>query len=436
MRRFDDGGLAVLDSDLMAGSDDETEAAAADDDDSGSVTASGGLSALDIPGAAQALKALATSSAEARKALVQAREQISARRYNKAIALFAASAALGAPTRAGSTAESFGAMSGALTGPLREKQEFERQRQKDILGIDTSISGIDEKTAMAQLQLAMLQAKMRNDLAKAPNDRIVLSDGTLAYRSHEQARQLGVKAWAPAAASTNVSLNTGKKFGETLSEGAGKEYTEQFKTALAAPQQIKEAQRVLSVLDKGAYTGMGADFKLALGKAARAVGLDYAGDDIANTEVLAATLAKSTLGMIKASGLGGGTGFSNADREFVEKASNGKIALDANSLRRLSKLNIRAHRNAMKTWNDSYGRLTKFPENKQIFDQIGYIPLEIPADPDEVAAPTAPSAPAVAPSTGQDDTVTEPEPNAIPSEDDAAATEPGTVSFHSLPKRK
>lgn len=187
MRRFQDGGLNAL--------EDETDDGGTPTSD---VTASGGLTALDVPGAAEALKAMAKSSAEARKALMQAREQIAARKYNRAIALFAVSGALGAPTRSGSSAEGWANAANAMVGPLREKQEFERQQSKDILGIDTDVAGLDEKTAMAQLQLAMLRAKLNADAAKAPNDVVQNPDGTYSYKSHADARKPGVLAPPPA----------------------------------------------------------------------------------------------------------------------------------------------------------------------------------------------------------------------------------------------
>lgn len=112
-----------------------------------------------IPGPREAYAQLATSAEQARQNLREARQKIMARKYNNAIPLLAASAALGAPTRTGSFGESFGNLSAALIEPLREKQAFERQQADDLRGVDTSISGIDERMAMNALKLAQLMKK-------------------------------------------------------------------------------------------------------------------------------------------------------------------------------------------------------------------------------------------------------------------------------------
>jgi hypothetical protein len=200
--RYKRGGLAAFDGGgAVEGGDDESTAVYQPDDEteqpSGSVTASGGLPALDIPGAKEAFALMANSSEQARKALQQARTQIMARQYNKAQLWLAASAALGAPTRSGSTAESFGAMANALRGPLAERDALEREKQEKVLGIDTQLAGLDDRQAQAQLALAQLRAKLAADAAKEPNDRVVLADGTVEYRKHADARQPGTKAWTP-----------------------------------------------------------------------------------------------------------------------------------------------------------------------------------------------------------------------------------------------
>lgn len=173
-RRYQTGGLA-------AGTDDEDQNDGAvmdpeaDEDMPGeAVTSSGGLAALDIPGAQEAFTLMQKSAADARAALQEARNSIMARQYSKADALLAASAALGAPTRAGSTAESFGAMAGALRGPLAAKREFQTQQQKDLLGVNTQLAGLDEREAQARLALATVNAKLRAQAANAPLEKVIV----------------------------------------------------------------------------------------------------------------------------------------------------------------------------------------------------------------------------------------------------------------------
>lgn len=167
--------------------DDDTDSVTDPEDASGggglspAVTATGGLGALDVPGASQAFAMMARSSAQARAALQRARSQIEARKYNSAIPLLAFGSALGAPTRTGSFSESFANAAGALTGPLREKDAFEQQKQKELLGVDQSLSGIDERTATAQLALAEMRAKLQMDAQKLPVEKVD-ENGKAVYR--------------------------------------------------------------------------------------------------------------------------------------------------------------------------------------------------------------------------------------------------------------
>src|SRR6185369_13206987 len=80
---------AINDEDLLTGSEDY--------DAGGAPSAVGALSTLDMPGAQDAIQRLIKSSTEARAALQQARQRISARKYNRGIALLAVAGALGQP---------------------------------------------------------------------------------------------------------------------------------------------------------------------------------------------------------------------------------------------------------------------------------------------------------------------------------------------------
>lgn len=161
------------------------------------------------------------------------------------------------------------------------------------------------------------------------------------------------KAGAP---STSVSLNTEKGLYGTLAEQQGKQYSDLYSRAQSAPDRIDRAARVRALLDSGAITGAGADYKLALARGLKAAGI-YDNEDISNTELLGRELAESALESIKSSGLGGGTGFSNADRDFLEKVAGGKITQDRKTLQRIAELNDRAARAEVTRWNEIAGRL-------------------------------------------------------------------------------
>lgn len=177
----------------------------------------------------------------------------------------------------------------------------------------------------------------------------------------------------------NINVSTEKKYSEKFAEKLADEDIKLRDAAQKAPDIANRARRVLQILREGdAYTGMGADVKLALAKVGTGIaGFKLGERTIANTEELGAFLANNTLDAIGDSKLGGGTGFSNADREFLEKAKGGKLTLDAPTLERLAKLNIKAAENVANKWNK---RATGIPQSAIEGTGLDVAPVEVPKD--------------------------------------------------------
>ncbi len=149
----------------------------------------------------------------------------------------------------------------------------------------------------------------------------------------------------------NISLGTEKKYGEQFAGKVADSDMAALDAARNAPQLAERANRVKQVLETGkVITGFGADVRLQLGKALGLVGASDK-ETIANTEALSADLARNTLDAIKASGLGSGNGFSNADRDFLNKAAGGLITFEAGTLKRLADLSYRAAQQSANKWN-------------------------------------------------------------------------------------
>lgn len=162
------------------------------------------------------------------------------------------------------------------------------------------------------------------------------------------------------AASTVVSVNTEKQYGSQFAGKIADQDVGMLDAARKAPELANRANQVKEVLASGkVITGAGADYRLALGKALNLVGGSDA-ETIANTETLSTNLAKNTLDAIKGSGLGSGSGFSNADRDFLEKAAGGKITLEAGTISRLADLSHRAASLSAESWNK---RVKDIPES-------------------------------------------------------------------------
>lgn len=153
------------------------------------------------------------------------------------------------------------------------------------------------------------------------------------------------------AGATNVNISTEKKYGEQFAGKIATEDADLRSAAMNAPQAVQTADRIIDLINTGkVITGTGANVRLQLAKALNLAG----GSDtekITNTEVLVSSLAEQTMGAIKSSNLGAGQGFTNADRDFLEKARAGQLSYEAKSLKRLAELSRRAAEASAAKWN-------------------------------------------------------------------------------------
>lgn len=111
-------------------------------------------------GESELLTEMQRNAEATRQSLREAREKILARRYNPAEGWLAAAAAFGAPTRTGAFGETLGNVAGSLVDPLRRKQTFEVERDRDVLGIDQALSGVDNSLLMNKFQLQKMQEEL------------------------------------------------------------------------------------------------------------------------------------------------------------------------------------------------------------------------------------------------------------------------------------
>jgi hypothetical protein len=148
-----------------------------------------------------------------------------------------------------------------------------------------------------------------------------------------------------------ISLSTEKKYGEKFAGNVADKDVELKDAAERAPETAATANRILGLLQSGqVITGSAANIKLQMSKLLR-LGGGSESEAITNTEVLLSSLADSTLGAIKSSGLGSGQGFTDKDREFLERAKAGQITYEAASLKRLAELAHKASAATAGKWN-------------------------------------------------------------------------------------
>jgi|688.fasta_scaffold305948_2 hypothetical protein len=130
---------------------------------------------------------------------------------------------------------------------------------------------------------------------------------------------------------------------DEFAKGIAAQDLETIKAGEAALGQIEVANNVRDLLVKNPITGFGANARLGLEQALSSAGF-IAGDRASVTENLSANLAKTTLSLVKTSGLGSGQGFTDNDRKFLEKAAAGQIEMTNENLRYLADLNDKAAR--------------------------------------------------------------------------------------------
>jgi hypothetical protein len=163
------------------------------------------------------------------------------------------------------------------------------------------------------------------------------------------------------ASATNVTVSTEKGYGEKVAGGLAERDLAAIDAARSAPDSIASAQRIRQILNsQKAFTGTGAEVRLGIAKALSTAGI-VNGESVTATEDLQRELSQGVLGHIKSSGLGGGSGFSNADRDFLEKAAAGKIDVNAATLARTAELSERAARKAIESGNAASKRMRNAP---------------------------------------------------------------------------
>jgi hypothetical protein len=183
------------------------------------------------------------------------------------------------------------------------------------------------------------------------------------------------KKEATHAPGTTVNVSTEKKYGERFGGLIADADAAKLSAAESAPAAAANADRIIDLISTGQIiTGTGANVRLQMAKALNLAGGNDS-EKIRNTEVLISSLAETTLGAIKSSNLGAGQGFTNADRDFLEKAKAGQLTYDAKSLTELARLSRLAAEKSAESWNT---RVKKIPASALEGTGISTEPVVIP----------------------------------------------------------
>ena len=123
-------------------------------------------------------------------------------------------------------------------------------------------------------------------------------------------------------------------------------------------KMVTDANRIIDLIDQGAFTGAGANVKLEIARAFNLMGADNT-EAVKNGELLVAQTAGNVLSHAKTSGLGTGQGFTDKDRDFLEKVVGGKITLNGETLKELARIQKQVASRSVEKWNSTYGRLSE-----------------------------------------------------------------------------
>ncbi len=174
----------------------------------------------------------------------------------------------------------------------------------------------------------------------------------------DQRYVLAGKRQAVASTTNTIDMRGEQKYTEAFGTKVADADFSLMEAARKAPDMADTANTVMRILREGKpITGFGADFRRGFASAAQ--GLGIRDESVADSQLLGQALAKTTMDAIKSSGLGAGQGFTNTDREFLEKAAAGQINFDEKSLYRAAELNYRSAKKAVEKWQRRYDSMPK-----------------------------------------------------------------------------
>jgi hypothetical protein len=168
----------------------------------------------------------------------------------------------------------------------------------------------------------------------------------------------------PPSTKVDVRVDVGQKGMTKLAEEQGKEIVQERKAVEDAALAIQNLQGAKALLKKNMITGYGAETVLNIGRGLHQMGIRLADDPVSNTQAYQAIMAKETGRIIKM--FGSGTGLSDADREYAEKAAAGKITLTRESLKKIVDINEKAYRNVIKNYNKKAKQVMDRPDSKDL----------------------------------------------------------------------
>jgi hypothetical protein len=261
---------------------------------------------------------------------------------------------------------------------LQRKRQAEAQRQQAIQNIMQSPELTEQQKniirAYPDLAGDVLMPKGPEDSQTYRDYLKAIADPVDPFKGSFLQYQTKLKEAGRTTVSQTMGGGTSQYLGE-FAKGIAQDDITLRKNAENAPMALQNIDRTKKLLEEGkVFTGAFANKRLALAAAGQALGLGGKNTDelVANTQQLAASRARATLDNIRSSGLGAGQGFTDRDREFLEKAVQGNIEFSLESLKRQIEIEEKVQRAIVKKWNK---RMSQLPQDA--IRNMGLTPVEL-----------------------------------------------------------
>jgi hypothetical protein len=212
-----------------------------------------------------------------------------------------------------------------------------------VLGVGKMAAGVAGPKQQSE-QLAATAKQIRETIANRQQkaEEIRLREGATMREKGEEHRLKTEAVMPEAAAKANITrLEKSQEKAEATASG------------------VTSTQDLFDQLNSksGIFTGAWANEKLKLAQIAQALGYPIAPEQITSTQTFMSLMGKQVAAGVKA--FGSGTSITDADRQYVQKAVGGDIALDETSIRRILEINDKINRETIKKHNADVDRVIK-----------------------------------------------------------------------------
>jgi hypothetical protein len=247
-----------------------------------------------------------------------------------------------------------------------------------------------QRAAEVDKTLAETQSKLRDQVKQVgltTDGRQVYQSGANQFILTEQGPQPYYGKLESKTPKTTISMAGENEVSKVIGKGIGETQLKIAESGEAAAENLIKINETLTELKTGqAFTGQFADLQTNIAKAQAKFADDKkAGKKVTDTEYLDALLGSDVFPMISSLGIGARGLDTPAEREFLRKVMTGTIALERDTLIRLTETRKNIAERAVKKYNDKVesGELNKYFQLKGVEPKKIELPKATVATPEQ-----------------------------------------------------